>query len=54
MSAKATPTIAVSSKELGNAIEALSSAGRAFQLTRFQRLSYQALMISVDVGAASK
>jgi hypothetical protein len=53
MSAKVTPTIAVFSKELGSAIEALSSAGQAFRSTRFQWLSYHALMLSADVVVAS-
>lgn len=45
-----TRTIALSSKELDSAIEVLSSA-KTLQPTRFQRLSYRALVISVDVAA---
>lgn len=46
-------TIALSSEELESTIEVLSSAAQALQLTRFERLSYRGLMVSVDVGAAS-
>jgi hypothetical protein len=48
-----TRTVAISSKELESAIEVLSSAGRAFQLTRFERISYHALMVSVDAMTVS-
>lgn len=44
-----TRTIAVSSKELDSAIEVLSNASQQLQLTRFERFSYHALMISADV-----
>jgi hypothetical protein len=53
MSAEATRTVPLSSKELESAIEVLSSAGHALELTRFERLSYHALMASVDVAAVS-
>jgi hypothetical protein len=45
-----TRTVALSSMELDSAIEVLSSA-KTLQPTRFQRLSYRALIISVDVAA---
>jgi len=48
----ATQTIALASKGLESAIEVLSSAAKAFQLTRFETLSYRALVVSVDVAAA--
>jgi hypothetical protein len=53
MSAARTGPVTVSSKELESAIEVLSSAKASLQLTRFQRLAYQALVISVDAAAAS-
>jgi hypothetical protein len=53
MRAKATRTITVSSEEIESAIEALSSAGQALKLTRFQRASYHGLMVSIDVGAVT-
>jgi len=53
MGAMATRTVAISSKELESAIEVLSSAGRAFQLTRFERISYNALMVCVDAFIVS-
>jgi hypothetical protein len=40
--------VALSSNELERTIEVLSSAGRTLQLTRFERLSYRALLLSVD------
>jgi hypothetical protein len=46
-----TRTVPVSSNQLDTAIEVLSSAAREFQLTRFQRLSYRALIVSLDVVA---
>src|SRR5262245_47990954 len=51
MGAMATRTIPVSSKELESAIEVLSNVGHTLQLTRFERFSYRALMVSVDVAA---
>jgi hypothetical protein len=53
MSAEATRTVPLSSKELESAIEVLSSAGQVLELTRFERLSYYALMTSVDVASVS-
>jgi hypothetical protein len=53
MSAMATRTVAVSTNQLDTAIEALSSAGRAFRLTRFESAAYHALMVSVYVAAWS-
>jgi hypothetical protein len=53
MSAKATQTVSLSSKELEGVIEVLSSAGHAFPLTPFERFSYRALMLSVDLAAIS-
>jgi hypothetical protein len=53
MIAEATRTVPLSSKELESAIDVLSSAGQALQLTRFERLSYRALMVSVDVATVS-
>lgn len=44
-------TVALSSKELDSAIEVLSSA-KTLQLTRFEKISYRALIFSVDVAAA--
>ena len=49
MSAMATRTVALSSKELDSAIEVLSSARHALQLTRFQKFSYFALTVTADV-----
>lgn len=46
-----TRTVALSSKELDSAIEVLSSA-KTLQLTRFEKISYRALIFSVDVAAA--
>src|SRR5262245_36525711 len=40
-------TIALDSKDLEGGIEALSSAARAFRLTRFERAVYHGLMVSV-------
>ena len=48
MSAKDTRTISLSSKELEGAIDVLSNV-QALQLTRFERLSYLALMVSADL-----
>jgi hypothetical protein len=42
-------TIALDSKDLEGGIEALSSAARAFRLTRFERGAYHGLMVSVYV-----
>jgi hypothetical protein len=44
-----TRTAALSSKELDSAIEVLSSARDALQLTRFQRFSYFALIVTADL-----
>jgi hypothetical protein len=52
MSAKATQTVSLSSTELESAIGVLSSA-QALHLTRFERLSYRALMVSVDLAVLS-
>ena len=49
MGAMSTRTVALSSKELDSAIEVLSSARHALQLTRFQRFSYFALMVTTDL-----
>jgi len=49
----ATRTVDLERKDLDKSIAALSSAAQAFQLTRFERLSYRALMLSVDVFAVS-
>jgi hypothetical protein len=49
MNAMSTRTVALSSKELDSAIEVLSSARHALQLTRFQRFSYFALMVTTDL-----
>jgi hypothetical protein len=40
--------VALSSNELERTIEVLSSAEQTLQLTRFERLSYRALLLSVD------
>jgi hypothetical protein len=48
-----TRTIALDQKDLEAGIEALLSAAQALQLTRFERLSYRALMLSADVFIAS-
>src|SRR6516164_2640090 len=48
-----TRTVTISSKEIDSAIEVLSSAGQSFQLTRFERFAYRALMVSADVTMAS-
>jgi len=45
--------VALSSNELERIIEVLSSAGQRLQLTRFERLSYRTLLVSVDVAIAS-
>jgi hypothetical protein len=42
-------TVAIDSKDLESGIEALSSAGRAFRLTLFEKCAYYALMASVYV-----
>jgi hypothetical protein len=47
-----TRTVTISSKEIDSAIEVLSSAGQEFQLTRFERFAYRALMVSADVAVA--
>jgi len=44
-----TRSVALSSRELDSAIEVLSSARDGLQLTRFQRFSYFALMVSADL-----
>jgi hypothetical protein len=44
-------TIALDSKDLEGGIEALSSAARAFRLTRFERAAYYTLVVSVYVTA---
>jgi hypothetical protein len=46
-------TVAIDPKDLESGIEALSSAGQAFQLTRFERGAYYLLTVSVDVTAWS-
>jgi hypothetical protein len=48
-----TRTIELDPKNLEGGIEALSSAAQAFQLTPFERFSYRALIVSVDVAMAS-
>ena len=48
-----TRTVAVSSNQLDTAIEVLSTAGQALQLTRFERIAYRSLMVSADVAMAS-
>lgn len=53
MSAMPTRTVPLSSKELKSAIEVLSSAQHDFQLTSFERFSYRALILSVDVATVS-
>jgi hypothetical protein len=45
--------IALSSNELERTIGVLSSAAQTLQLTRFERLSYLALMLSADVATVS-
>jgi len=42
-------TVAIDPKDLESGIEALSSAGQAFQLTPFERSAYYLLTVSVDV-----
>jgi hypothetical protein len=42
-------TVAIDPKDLERGIEALSSAGQAFRLTRFERGAYYLLKVSVDV-----
>jgi hypothetical protein len=48
----ATRTIELDRNDFDKSIEVLSSA-KTLQLTRFQRLSYRALLVSVDVAATS-
>jgi hypothetical protein len=43
-----TRTIELDRNDLDKSIEVLSSAAQALRLTRFERLSYQALIVSVD------
>lgn len=45
--------VALSSNELERTIEVLSSAGQTLQLTRLERITYRALLVSVDVAMAS-
>jgi hypothetical protein len=45
--------VALSPNELERTIKVLSSAGQALQLTRFERITYRALLVSVDVAMAS-
>jgi hypothetical protein len=45
--------VALSPNELERTIEVLSSAGQTLQLTRSERITYLALLISVDVAMAS-
>jgi hypothetical protein len=45
--------VALSSNELERTIEVLSSAAQTLQLTRFERLSYRALLVCVDLAMAS-
>lgn len=47
-----TRNVAISSKELESVIDVLSSA-QALQLTRFERIAYRTLMVSVDVAIIS-
>ena len=48
-----TRTIELDQNDLDKSIEVLSSAAQALQLMRFERLSYRALVLSVDVAALS-
>jgi hypothetical protein len=45
--------VALSPNELERTIEVLSSAGQTLRLTRFERITYRALLVSVDVAMAS-
>jgi uncharacterized membrane protein YciS (DUF1049 family) len=45
--------VALSPNELERTIKVLSSAGQTLQLTRFERITYRALLVSVDVAMAS-
>ena len=45
--------VALSPHELERTLEVLSNAGQTLQLTRFERLSYRALLVSVDGMLAS-
>jgi hypothetical protein len=45
--------VALSPNELERTIEVLSSAGQTLQLSRFERITYRALLVSVDVAMAS-
>jgi hypothetical protein len=46
-------TVLLDQKSLEDEIAALSSAAQTFHLTRFERLSYQTLVVSADVTALS-
>ncbi|WP_046867550.1 hypothetical protein [Microvirga massiliensis] len=46
-------TVEVDPIRLQAGIEALARAGQAFRLSRFERVSYRALMVSVDVAIVS-
>jgi hypothetical protein len=50
VSAMATRTIELDRNDLDKSIDVLSSAAEALRLTRFERFSYSALMISVDIA----
>ena len=45
--------VALSPNELERTIAVLSSAGQTLQLTRLERITYRALLVSVDVALAS-
>lgn len=45
--------VALSSIELERTIEVLSTAAQTLRLTRFERLSYRALLVSVDLAAVT-
>ncbi len=45
--------IELARKDLDKSIEALSSAAQALRLTRFERLLYRTLMLSVDVATVT-
>jgi hypothetical protein len=48
-----TPTIEVDPLRLEAGIDALARAGRALELSRFERISYRMLMVSADVAIVS-
>lgn len=45
--------VALSPNELERTIAVLSSAGQTLQLTRFERITYRMLLVSVDVTMIS-